>query len=81
MSLKSQRDYSLVLRYIIFLIAIIFFLLLFLLWRIDNHRAERFRLALLNQIVPNVEFFTTSERITSTCSFTTLFASTLATTG
>ena len=40
-----------------------FFLLLFLLWRIDNHRAERFRLALLNQIVPNVEFFTTSIKV------------------
>ena len=63
MSLKSQRDYWLVLRYIILLVAIIFFLLLFLLWRIDNHRAERFRLALLNQIVPNVEFFTTSIKV------------------
>ena len=63
MSLKSQRDYWLVLRYIILLVAFIFFLLLFLLWRIDNHRAERFRLALLNQIVPNVEFFTTSIKV------------------
>ena len=60
MSLKSQRDYWLFLRYIILLVAIIFFLFLFLLWRIDNHRAERLRLALLDQIVPNVEFFTTS---------------------
>ena len=32
-------------------------------WRIDNHRAERFRLALLNQIVPNVEFFTSSIKV------------------
>ncbi len=63
MSLKSQRDYWLVLRYIILLITIIFFLFLFLLWRIDNHRAERLRLALLDQIVPNVEFFTTSMKV------------------
>ncbi len=31
---------------------------LFLLWRIENVRVERFRLALLNQIVPNVTFLT-----------------------
>ena len=63
MSLKSQRDYGLVFRYIFLLVALIFFLFLFFLWRIDNHRAERFRLALLNQIVPNVEFFTTSIKV------------------
>ena len=63
MSLKSQRDYWLVFRYIILLVTIIFFLFLFFLWRIDNHRAERFRLALLNQIVPNVEFFTSSIKV------------------
>ena len=60
MSLKSQRDYWVIFRYIILLGAFIFFLFLFFLWRIDNHRVERFRLALLNQIVPNVEFFTSS---------------------
>ena len=63
MSLKSQRDYWLVFRYIILLGAIVFFLFLFFLWRIDNHRVERFRLALLNQIVPNVEFFTSSIKV------------------
>ena len=65
MSLKSERDYWLVFRYIILLGAIIFFLFLFFLWRIDNHRAERFRLALLNQIIPNVEFFTSSIKVIS----------------
>jgi len=63
MSLKIQRDYWLVFRYVILLGAVIFFLFLFFLWRIDNHRAERFRLALLNQIVPNVEFFTSSIKV------------------
>ena len=63
MSSKSQRDYWLVFRYIILLGAIVFFLFLFFLWRIDNHRVERFRLALLNQIVPNVEFFTSSIKV------------------
>ena len=63
MSLKSQRDYWLVFRYIFLLVTIIFFLFLFFLWRIDNNRAERFRLALLNQIVPNVEFFTSSIKV------------------
>ncbi len=65
MSSKSERDYWLVFRYIILLGAIIFFLFLFFLWRIDNHRAERFRLALLNQIIPNVEFFTSSIKVIS----------------
>jgi rod shape-determining protein MreC len=65
MSLKSQRDYWLVLRYIIILGTIVFFLFLFLMWRIDNHRVERFRLALLNQIVPNVEIFTSSIKVIS----------------
>ena len=63
MSLKSQKDFWLVFKYLILLGAIIFFLLLFFLWRIDNNRAERFRLALLNQIVPNVEFFTSSIKV------------------
>ncbi len=63
MSLKSQRNYWLVLRYIIILGTIVFFLFLFLMWRIDNHRVERFRLALLNQIVPNVEIFTSSIKV------------------
>ena len=63
MSSKVERDYWLVFRYIILLGAIVFFLFLFFLWRIDNHRAERFRLALLNQIVPNVEFFTSSIKV------------------
>ena len=63
MSLKSQKDFWLVFKYLILLGTIIFFLLLFFLWRIDNNRAERFRLALLNQIVPNVEFFTSSIKV------------------
>ena len=63
MSLKIQRDYWLVFRYMILLGAIVFFLFLFFLWRIDNHRVERFRLSLLNQIVPNVEFFTSSVKV------------------
>ena len=63
MSLKSQKDFWLLFKYTILLGTIIFFLFLFFLWRIDNHRAERFRLALLNQIVPNVEFFTSSIKV------------------
>ncbi len=63
MSLKIQRDYWLVFRYVMLLGTIVFFIFLFFLWRIDNHRVERFRLALLNQIVPNVEFFTSSFKV------------------
>ena len=63
MSLKSQRDYWVIFRYIVLFGAFIFFLFLFFLWRIDNHRVERFRLSLLNQIVPNVEFFTSSVKV------------------
>ena len=32
-------------------------------WRIDNYRVERFRLAILNYTIPNVEFFTSSVKI------------------
>ena len=60
MSSKSQTDYWLIFRYFILFVTFLFFLFLFFLWRIDNHRVERFRLALLNQIVPKVEFFTLS---------------------
>ena len=58
MTSQNQSESWLVIRYIV--LAIVFLLLLtaFLLWRIDNVRVERFRLALLNQIVPNVTFLT-----------------------
>ena len=63
MSLKSQRDYWLIFRYIIWISVFLLFLLLFFLWRIDNYRVERFRLAILNYTIPNVEFFTSSVKV------------------
>ena len=63
MSLKSQRDYWLIFRYIIWISVFLLFLLLFFLWRIDNYRVERFRLAILNYTIPNVEFFSSSVKL------------------
>ena len=37
-------------------ILVVFCLILFLLWRIDNSRAENIRLAILDKFVPNVSF-------------------------
>ena len=65
MSLKNQRDYWLIFKYIIITSVFSLFLFLFFLWRIDNYRVERFRLAILNYTIPNVQFFTSfnKERI------------------
>ena len=63
MSSKSQTDYGIVLKYIILVGAFLFFIFIFFLWRIDNPRVERFRLALLDQIVPKVDFFTSSVKV------------------
>tara|TARA_A100001015_G_scaffold134398_1_gene149127 strand:+ start:73 stop:936 length:864 start_codon:yes stop_codon:yes gene_type:complete len=58
MAAQSQDEPWLVVRYIVLVLVFLFLVAAFLLWRIDNERAERFRLALLNQIVPNVTFLT-----------------------
>ena len=58
MKLQSQGESTLIFRYIGLAVIFVFLLVVFLLWRIDNIRVERFRLALLNEIVPNVTFLT-----------------------
>ena len=63
MSLKNQRDYWLIFKYIIITSVFSLFLFLFFLWRIDNYRVERFRLAILNYTIPNVQFFTSSVKL------------------
>ncbi len=63
MSFKNQRDYWLIFKYFILIGSFVFFLFLFFLWRIDNYRVERFRLTIINYIVPNVEFFTSSVKV------------------
>ena len=63
MSSKSQTDYGIILKYIVLVAAFLFFIFIFFLWRIDNPRVERFRLALLDQIVPKVDFFTSSVKV------------------
>ena len=63
MSLKRQTDYWLVFRYVILVGVFVLFILIFFLWRIDNNRVERFRLAILNQIIPRTEFFTSSVKV------------------
>ncbi len=58
MTSQSQSESWKVIRYIVLAIIFLLLLVVFLFWRIDNSRAERLRLALLNQIVPNVTFLT-----------------------
>ena len=43
-------------RRVLLVIFVVFCLILFLLWRIDNSRAENIRLAILDKVVPNVSF-------------------------
>ena len=58
MASQGQGEHLGIIRYILLATILVLLLAIFLFWRIDNARAERFRLALLNQIVPNVTFLT-----------------------
>ena len=58
MASQGQGEHLGIIRYILLATILVLLLAIFLFWRIDNVRAERFRLALLNQIVPNVTFLT-----------------------
>ena len=56
MAREQDKAWRTVRRFILFLITSIL-ILLFILWRVDNQRVERFRFALIDQIIPNSSFF------------------------
>ena len=56
MAKEQDKAWRTVRRFIFFLITSIL-ILLFILWRVDNQRVERFRFALIDQIIPNSSFF------------------------
>ncbi|MEE2773878.1 MAG: rod shape-determining protein MreC [Pseudomonadota bacterium] len=56
MAREQDKAWRTVRRFIFFLITSIL-ILLFILWRVDNQRVERFRFALIDQIIPNSSFF------------------------
>jgi rod shape-determining protein MreC len=52
----SPEDYSRPLRRVLVGIVVTFLVLLFLIWRIDSPRVERFRIALVDRFVPSFEW-------------------------
>lgn len=53
---EQNLDFGRSIRRILFGLTIFFLFLIFLFWRIDNPRAEQFRISLLDKVVPNVEW-------------------------
>ena len=58
MTSQSQTESWLIVRYSILALVILTLLGLFMLWRVDNVRIERFRLALLNEVIPKTTILT-----------------------
>jgi len=53
---QSEVNFGRSLRRVLVGILVVFLLALFLLWRVDNPRAERFRMAIIDRVVPNMEW-------------------------
>jgi len=53
---QSDVNFGRSLRRVLVGILVVFLLAVFLLWRIDNPRAERFRMAIIDRVVPNMEW-------------------------
>ncbi|MBV1865346.1 MAG: rod shape-determining protein MreC [Rhodobacteraceae bacterium] len=53
---QSEVNFGRSLRRVLVGILVVFLLAVFLLWRIDNPRAERFRMAIIDRVVPNMEW-------------------------
>lgn len=53
---SGQHDFGRPIRRIVFGGLVLFLVLLFALWRIDNPRVERFRTALIDRVVPNFDW-------------------------
>ena len=53
---ESDVDFGRSLRRVFVGILVVFLLAIFLVWRIDNPRAERFRMAVMDRVVPNMEW-------------------------
>ena len=55
----SEVYFRRVVRRVLVSILLVFLFAIFLIWRIDNPRAERFRMAVIDQVVPNLEWVLT----------------------
>jgi len=53
---QSDVNFSRSLRRVLVGIVVVFLVAIFLLWRIDNTRAERFRMAIIDRVIPNMEW-------------------------
>ena len=58
MALEQISSWKAVRRFL-FILLILFLILLFALWKIENQRLERFRSALVDEILPNANIFLT----------------------
>ena len=52
----SEVYFRRVVRRVLISVLLVFLFAIFLIWRIDNPRAERFRMAVIDRIVPNLEW-------------------------
>jgi rod shape-determining protein MreC len=52
----SDLYFGRVVRRVLISVLLVFLFAIFLIWRIDNPRAERFRMAVIDRIVPNLEW-------------------------
>ncbi len=52
----SEVYFRRVVRRVLVSVLLVFLFAIFLIWRIDNPRAERFRMAMIDRIVPNLEW-------------------------
>ncbi|MBR9863158.1 MAG: rod shape-determining protein MreC [Rhodobacteraceae bacterium] len=52
----SEVYFRRVVRRVLISVLLVFLVAIFLVWRIDNPRAERFRMAMIDRVVPNLEW-------------------------
>ncbi|PLS22144.1 rod shape-determining protein MreC [Neptunicoccus cionae] len=52
----SEVYFRRVVRRVLISVLLVFLVAIFLIWRIDNPRAERFRMAMIDRVVPNLEW-------------------------
>ena len=52
----SEVHFRRVVRRVLVSVLLVFLFAMFLIWRIDNPRAERFRMAVIDKVVPNLEW-------------------------
>ena len=63
MAINSQTESWKSIRYVFIAILVLILTIIFLVWRIDNSRIERFRLAVMNATIPNITFLLNPIRV------------------